>query len=276
MKFAQLFLVLAGLGLIVTGQWEGSLLAQTSSLSGKIAYNCGGDICLLNLTTGEEIQLTSTVGKSEYNPKLSPDGAKIVFQSTAGINLMNVDGTGRIVISNFGGLPAWSPDGTKITFAYNGIWVMNADGSGKTQLTIHGSWPAWSPDGSQIAFSSTFDNGGEWDLWVMNPDGTNGRRVCPRPGAEIDVVWLPGPKIAFGGFTDQKNSYEIFACDPNTDQVTRLTTSRKQDFEPAWSPDGTMIAFASLRTPAGIYVMNENGSSLRMVISGGRQPSWGP
>jgi len=91
--------------------------------------------------------------------------------------------------------PAYSPDGSKIAVSYrqNDHWevhVLNADGSGDVRLTetpltalvdqqIAGlaptQWnnaaPAWSPDGSQIAFLT--DRTGQWQIWVMNADGSN-------------------------------------------------------------------------------------------------------
>lgn len=288
MKGRYFLTLLTGLAFLGFGPGASDSSAQGTGLTGTIVYDCGGDICKLELSTGVETQLTFTT-KSESNPKISPDGSKIAFLS-GGIFVMNSDGTGQTLLSTFGEVPAWSPDGTKIAFgsssrtisSQNGIWVMNAaDGSGKTQLTTFGHWPAWSPDGSHIAFSSDKDNRSDLDLWEM--DVTNfstaastAHRVCSRPGADIDVVWSPGAIVAFGGFVDVKSGYEIFVCDPSTSTLTRLTTSPKNDFEPAWSPDRTKIAFASFRTPAGIYVMNANGSSPRLIIPGGRQPSWGP
>jgi Tol biopolymer transport system component len=243
---------------------------SATSLSGKIAWS-NGKINVFDLTTGKNTQFAV----SGVNPKFSPDGTRIAFQGGGGISVMNADGTNARLILNFGGIPAWSPDGAKITFHSNGIWVMNADGTALRQLTSHGMWSAFSPDGTQIVFSSNLVSP-DYDLWIMNSDGSNPHLLLTRAGDDIDVVWSPSTQIHFGGNVDQQSSYEIFAFDPSTSVLTRLTYSAKQDFEPAASPDGSMIAWSSFRKTAGIYVMNADGSSPRLVIAGGRQPSWAP
>jgi len=234
--------------------------ASAASLSGKIAY-VGGGICVFHLATGTN----SNLGVTGINPKFSLDGTKIVFQGGGGISVMNGDGTNVRLILNFGGIPAWSPDGTKITFHYNGIWVMNADGTALRQLTSHGMWSAFSPDGTQIVFSSNLVSP-DYDLWIMNSDGSNPHLLLTHAGDDIDVVWSPSTQIHFA------NS-GVLAFDPVTSSLIRLTSS---GFEPAASPDGSMVAYATLKSGAGIYVANADGSSPRLVIAKGRQPSWAP
>jgi Tol biopolymer transport system component len=110
----------------------------------------------------------------------------------------------------------------------------------------------------------------------MNVDGSNARQILSRAGEDIDVVWSSSGQIVFGGYVDRTFDYEIWAFNPFTLILNRLTTNPGNDFEPAASPDGSKIAFSSSRKPAGIYIMNADGSSPQLIISGGRQPSWGP
>ena len=56
--------------------------------------------------------------------------------------------------------------------------------------------PAWSPDGTRIAFSSTRD--GNPEIYVVNRDGSNLRRITNHPGIDITPTWSPtGTQIAF-------------------------------------------------------------------------------
>ena len=106
--------------------------------------------------------------------------------SSSDIYVMNADGSGSRRLTHKAGYnsaPAWSPDGRRIVFqstrdGNREIYVMNADGSGKRNLTRHPARdgrPSWSPDGRRIAFVS--DRDGRLEAHVMNADGSGQRSL---------------------------------------------------------------------------------------------------
>lgn len=143
-------------------------------------------------------------------PTFSPDGTKILFASNRGgdyarpvLYIMNLDGSDQ---RKFGfpfeidGTDAdWSPVTNRIVFcrgtaAKGEIWVM--DGGSPfplltakkiTNNTDNNRNPVWSPDGKQIAFVS--DTYGNDDIFIMNADGTNIRRLTYDKSNERHPSW---------------------------------------------------------------------------------------
>jgi Tol biopolymer transport system component len=70
------------------------------------------------------------------NPQWSPDGSRLVFNSSQGVSVATSDGTGKALLAAEGHTPSFSPDGTRIAFERGAdIWVMNADGGNQSRLT---------------------------------------------------------------------------------------------------------------------------------------------
>jgi len=104
-----------------------------------------GEIFVMDADGGNVTQLTSGSVRSE-DPKWSPDGQRIVFESMRD-----------------------RPIPTE-------IFVMDADGGNVRQLTnnrVLDLSPVWSPDGKQIAFSRDRSGNGDWLIYVMDADGSN-------------------------------------------------------------------------------------------------------
>ena len=215
-------------------------------------------------------------------PAWSPDGSKIAFADSLDIFVVNADGSSPVNLTNTmfsvqERNPAWSVTG-KIAYERGGqIWMMNSDGSNQTPFPgisqPAATAPAWSFDGSKLAFVS----GG--DVFVINADGTNQRRVTTSAAAENNPAFSPdGAKIVF-----QKGVSGIFVI--NVDGTNEIALTNGDDREPAWSHDGTKIAFVRKGTSVnGIYLMNPDGTSQVRIIADfqdsrgyeNNSPAWQP
>lgn len=143
--------------------------------------------------------------------------------------------------------PAWSPDGKKIAFtSYRDgnpeIYVVNADGSNPLRLTNDASAdiePAWSPNGKRIAFVSARDF--NLEIYGMDADGTALTRLTTTSAREADPAWSPDGRIAFA--SDRGGTWDIYVMNADGSNPTRLTSNGGT--HPAWSPDGTKLAYSS-------------------------------
>ena len=138
------------------------------------------------------VRLTHTP-ESENQPAWSHDGQKIAYRfrdaSEWGIAIMNYDGTERRELLRTSARvagPVWSPDNQTIAYSSNlegmdNIYLMEPDGSDVRQLTWDSGnniYPKWSPDGTLITFSSD-RVGGTYQVYIMEADGRNPRRISP-------------------------------------------------------------------------------------------------
>lgn len=169
------------------------------------------------------------------------------------------------------------------------IWAVAPDGSGLANLTADPAPdfdPAWSPGGTKIAFAST--RAGNTDIYVINADGSGLTRVTDDPGDDTDPAFSPdGSRIVFvsdraGSASDIGESPdEIFVMDADGSDQLRLTSNRVFDDDPAFSPDGTTIAFVRQTGQAGmdIWALSATGGPpWRLTSAGGddERPSWSP
>jgi hypothetical protein len=111
----------------------------------------------------------------------------------------------------------------------------------------------------KIAFVSD-RNGGQLDIYLMNPDGSSQTPLTTDPADDYQPNWSPdGRKIVFT--TTRDGSNEIYLFDVAALTQARLTNNAEQDFSPVFSPEGDKIAFVSTRDGNDeIYLMNADGS----------------
>ena len=146
---------------------------------------------------------------------------------------------------------------------------------------------------AQIAFVS--DRVGNPEIYVMDTDGSNQRRLTNHPADDGSPSWSPdGKRIAFVSsafesdrdgqvhFRDGRPTDEIYVMDADGGNPQNLTLNHGEDFSPAWSPDGTRIAFVSDRDgffKYEIYVMDADGGNQERLTNNDfndMDPSWSP
>jgi len=214
----------------------------------------------------------------------SPPDGRIVYygalQGTYGYIVMNVDGSGKILIFECTSdrqcrEPQWSADGSKIAFAMSepnfagpeSIYTINQDGSELFRVTNSGydRHPAWSPDGTRILFDRrtvrSLDDPAA--PYVVNADGS-GLAEIPRDDPmyrEDDGGWSPdGTQIVFSGMAQDYQEPGIYVMDAAGGAATKISEDPPgcdalgEPGEPSWvdgfnggrlewSPDGARVLF---------------------------------
>ena len=183
-----------------------------------------------------------------------------------------------------------------LAFESNGdIYRADIDGWNLRRLTFDGSpysynrEAAWSPDGRRIAFSKSDGYHGA-AIYVIDADGTNLTRLSPEGAYDASPTWSPdGRRIAFESMRDSTgyggvNSWldpEIYVMNADGTNQVRLTKHLgHNDYTPAWSPDGSRIAYVSDTVGHSyIYVINADGTNPVQLTSGEHEdydPAWSP
>jgi TolB protein len=209
--------------------------------------------------------------------------------------VMDYDGANQHELTNLHSIsltPRWSPDGSRIAFTcyapYKGITsaqiCMYSMDTGKvisfprfpgTNIT-----PGWSPDGTQIIFSSSMQ--GNPELYVSDINGGRPKRLTQSSGANMSPAWNPktGQTIAFVG--DRGGTPQLYLMNADGTGVTKLDLPDKgYVIDPAWSPNGQLLAF-SWRRPNDnydLYIVDPTSMQLlELTRDQGRneRPSWAP
>jgi eukaryotic-like serine/threonine-protein kinase len=120
-----------------------------------------------------------------------------------------------------------------------------------------------------------------WYLTRGNQPGPDWSRavhvqLTNQPGTEFFPTFTPDGKsfVYASGPDGNHDLYEQRVGGKNARLLT--PNSHSDESQPAFSPDGQLIAFRSNREPAGVYVMEPTGENARLVIAGCRHPSWSP
>jgi hypothetical protein len=260
--------------------------------NGKIAFQSGGDIWTMNPDGSNQVNLTSDA-TAQGSPSWSPDGTRIAYDQGTQTFTMLADGTNRTLADDgFGNIrnrrdPAWSPDGTRVAFT-NGaaLFTMNPDGSGVFGVIAGANNdPDWSPAGDLIAYGDLGDPPHFCDfsrLQRVRFDGTDNQQLTDDMDCNYELAgssWAPNAQrigyYSVAGFCPP-------ACADGGLFTIKPDGSDRQPVpgggpNPAFSPDGTKIAYASDGFADGpIHTMNADGSGVSSTLAIGNEPDWQP
>jgi Tol biopolymer transport system component len=246
------------------------------------------ELVVANIDGSNARQITR-YGRISVSPSWTPDGTRVIFASNyrtprrparngpdppLQIFSIAADGSGTVrqhtrTRVGVGGMecndPVMRPGGGLLavscfTFGRRGprnmgIYITNGTGSLR-RLTPNGGADefnaAWSPDGRTLAFETGYLGGGpRSDIALMNPDGSNVRKIFVTPWHDTNPVFSPdGTMIAFTSDRDTKPKgrrgrerlnpgFELYTGRLADGAVTRLTTNRTPDVFPDWGPAPT-------------------------------------
>jgi Tol biopolymer transport system component len=188
--------------------------------------------------------------------------------------------------------PRFSPDGREISFAarhssgspYSELALADLD-SGKTRLLTHDNAlalsPAWSPDGRFIYFASS--RGGTINIWKIAATGGEPEQITAGEGDDADLdVSADGKRIVFGTLRQKIAIAQLdMQAKPGQPSIKLLTTdSARNQFGPAYSPDGKYLAYFSNLKGAEkeeIWVSNADGSNAQALVEDSNSnvvPQW--
>ncbi|HEY1571972.1 MAG TPA: serine hydrolase [Pseudonocardiaceae bacterium] len=216
-------------------------------------------------------------------PAISPDGRRIAYvlrtqDTTAdrpahGLWWVRTGGgeSVRLTQGKHDSAPAWSPDGTRLAFLRGSadgpaqVWTLPADGGepeARTTLPMGAGAPVWSPDGDRIAFSAPVDiaaDDGEDD------DARTRRQSTPLVTDRLDY------RADGAGFLRTARTH-LHVLDLTSGECAQVTEGDWHAGGPAWSPDGTRLAFsaamaedADLDYRSGAYVVDVTGGRPELV-----------
>jgi Tol biopolymer transport system component len=239
--------------------------------------------------------------------------AAIVFQRGQSIMLIDEDGRADRTLT-MGVAPSWATDRSFLVFQRphcqdwgcdDHLWTIRPDGSGERQITETAGFldydPVISPDGRSVAFVR-FWNGPDqtylivrdvngiadailsiWDPYstpAWSPDGSQIAFTCEGPSPYWDVDLCVVQRTA------GCDTYFVNVCQGRMPAVVHLTSTRFVESDPAWSPDGSRIAFTlacgTAVCPSGVkegesYIALLDVETKQVsLLTPGHSPAWSP
>ena len=206
------------------------------------------DIFITDIFSSQTTQLTKNKW-IDFNPFISADAKKLLFVSDR-------DGNREIYLTDLEWL-----DGH---MQWRGSSLTNLTNSSENDWT-----PVYSPTENKIAFSTYFQEQDNYDIFIMNDDGTNKENLTNTTGYEKFPQFSPdGSFLVYQGW--QRGKMEIFfvsLLEKNNINISRNINSNDiLSHGNSFSPDGQKIVFTSERDgDRNIYLMKINGSEIEQL-----------
>lgn len=235
------------------------------------------------LLGGVAVSASLVIGAAPSKAIVPGPNGRIAFESSRDGNneiyVMNPDGSVQLNLTNnrqaSDVFPAWSPDGTRITFSSDraqagnaDVYVMDADGSDVVRLTDapgEDRATSWTSDGQLIVFHSARDTttSHAFDIFTMNADGTNQTMIFQNGSAAYVCGDSTNGTIVFNSAgdpigTNPEGDFEIFTMNLTGGDVFQVTDNTVLDSGPKWSPDCATISYNSLDTGGSLDVHRVN------------------
>ena len=200
---------------------DGKQVAFCSTRSGN------WDIYVMDADGRNAVQITNSPSH-DIHPSFSPDGTRLVYSAIGSRSnqweLWVADlRTGERRMIGYGLFPTWSPDKSVDRIAYQrarqrgsrwfSVWTCDLiDGEARRTTEVAVSTnsaviaPSWSPDGRKLAFATVVDPArtvsvknaeGQQDIWTVNADGTNRRRLTDGNASNLQPFWTVDNRVYF-------------------------------------------------------------------------------
>jgi hypothetical protein len=199
-------------------------------------------------------------------PAWAPDASRLAFTvvSTQGdpatatprsdVDVSQPDGSGAATLVADAAEPSFSPDGSQVAVhmlgsapgSFRGIALVDvADGNVHPLVGGDLSDPVWAPFGDAIAYIAHPDpSSPDGQLWTVGPDGTGAIQLAGNAAGRAD--WAPDDTtLAYAFDPPGPQRSAIGTVDAFADPGVQVSPPGAEATDPAWSPDGTLIAYAA-------------------------------